>query len=124
MIEWYISERQEGKTEHLIEWVKQADKIRSYPFWNRIVLVSSIQEAIYFRRQLLTRQEWDSSPDGLEYNMVYHLDDWNDMYSIREPVQIAIDNVEFFLNRLLFNTGGILVRATATGKVLEVPRHV
>jgi hypothetical protein len=121
MIEWYISERQEGKTEHLIEWVKQGNKVNFYPGWDRVILVASLQEADRLRGGDPATNKY-----GLEYHQVYALDEWVTRYpgSVLGPVQIGVDNVEHFLNRTLFGTYGRVAKITATGKVLEVPRHV
>lgn len=116
-IEWFISERQRGKTTALIEWVKQGRKVNYYPGWDRIILVSSRQEA-----DLLRGGEPETNKYGLEYHQVYYLDEWKTMWQggVAGPITLGIDNVEFFLNRMLFNTAYSRIAViTGTGKVVN-----
>ncbi len=122
-IQWYIAGRQQGKTTDLITWVKGGHKVSYYPYWDRVIITSSIQEANLIRRQLYRAD----SVDGLEYNMVYHWEDWKNANhgTIRGRVEIGIDNVDFFLNRMLFiNTSSTIVRATATGTTQAWPEVI
>lgn len=115
-VEWFIADRQQGKTAYLINWVKGGYRVSYYPYWDRIILVSSMHEA-----NLLRGGDPETNKYGLEYNQVYFLDEWLNRYQggLTGPVTIGIDNIEFFLNRMLFNTYGSVKVITATGKVVE-----
>jgi hypothetical protein len=116
-IQWYISDRQQGKTAALIEWVKGGNKVGYYPGWDRIILVSSRQEA-----DLLRGGDPETNKYGLEYHQVYYYEEWKNSYKhgVQGPVVLGIDNVEFFLNRMLFNTAySRIAMITGTGEVIE-----
>jgi hypothetical protein len=121
MIEWYISNRQEGKTQDLIDWVKQGVRTSHYPGWSRIIVVPDMEQA-----QRLRGGDPKTNKYGLEYHQVFYVSEWLHAYgTLDDPiVEIGVDNVDMILARLLNNPAGRVVRATATGKVLEVPRHV
>ena len=113
MIHWYIADRQQGKTHDLITWVMGGSKVDYCPGWDRIILVSSRLEADRLRDDVL-----------LDRNQIFTLDEWKEASGIRGPVQIGIDNVEYFLNRLLFNTAGTIARATANGTTRAWPEVI
>jgi len=109
-IEWHITGRQNGKTHRLIEWVKQGRPVDYYPGWDRVILTSSKLEADdIFRRY----------PE-LDSHQVYPLNTWSNRFvagGIQGPVTLGIDNVEYFLNRMLYNTAySRIAMITGTGE--------
>jgi len=119
-IQWYISARQEGKTHALVNWVKGGRKVSYWPYWDRVILVSSRREADILRRPVADETRYD-----LDYHQVFTVDEWKKgiQSRIRGPIVLGIDNIEYFLNRMLFNTGySQIAMITGTGELLVPER--
>lgn len=84
--------RQQGKTHELIEWVLEGVKTDSYPNWSRVLLVHNLQEADRLRG-------FHGQP--LDYRQVFTYDEWSGGRIGKIPVLIAVDNAEFYLQRML-----------------------
>lgn len=98
--------RQAGKTNKLIEWIKEGHLIDSYPGWSRVILTSTIQEADMIRntKLRLQRKEFDT------YRWVFSFDEWVRAavpYSL--GIEVAIDNVDMLLSYMLRGQGLIKV---------------
>lgn len=120
MIRWYIADRQRGKTEDLITWVKQGQKRSVWPYWTRIIIEPNMQMA-----DLLRGGDPATNKYGLDYTQVFFLDEWLGAYrgnNIR-GVEIGIDNVDILLGNLLAGWGQI-ARATATGDISAWPEVI
>jgi hypothetical protein len=81
-----------GKTYELLEWVLQAQKTKSYPFWDRIILTTHLSEAQRLRTQLRTETD---DPDA--YNLVFSVNEWVTAHRGLKPVQIAFDNLDLYI---------------------------
>lgn len=92
--------RQAGKTTELIEWVRQGNAVPHYPFFDRVILVRSLNDGMRLRNHY-----------GLEFNQVYHLEDWQKARIVAD-VEVAIDNADDMLQYLVRQ--GHLVAATFT----------
>lgn len=108
MIEWMIADRQEGKTRHLIEWLLEGNAVNYFPGWDRIILVSSRFEVDTLRND-----------PQISHTQVFTVDEWIEVLGRKGtgPLKIAIDNVDYILNRMFSFATGTIVKATANGKV-------
>jgi hypothetical protein len=88
-MEIYTAGRQQGKTTYLIDWVREGIKTDSYPFWDRVILTYSIQEADRLRRKY-----------KLDYNQVYSTIEWTRSHIGPKPVKLAIDNADILLSEM------------------------
>lgn len=97
-----VDSRQTGKTDKLVEWVRQGEKIYSYPHWTRVILTSSIVEAERVRTIY-----------NLDYRQVFSVGEWRHAKLGLSPVEIGIDNLDLVLRNLL---GFVPDIATLTGE--------
>ena len=84
--------RAEGKTTDLVRWVKEGKDTKSYPFWSRVILVHSLQEAQRMRKK--------GNEYGLDYTQVYSYQEWANAYKGLLPVEVGIDNADILLQSL------------------------
>ena len=82
--------RRAGKTHDLIQWVKQGEKMETYPGWSRVILTHSLQEA-----QRL-RTEFD-----VDYRQVFSVAEWRSARLGNRPVEVALDNADLVLAEVL-----------------------
>lgn len=101
-MKFMVTGRAHGKTSTLVEWVKQGEPTDSYPFWTRVILCPDFRQA----QQL--RMDFD-----LEYRQVFGIDEWKRARLGARPVELAIDNVDLFLE---YELGGGIKLVTATGE--------
>lgn len=99
-MEVIVRPRQAGKTTQLVEWVREGSAVPFYPFFDRVIVTQS-----------LNRGMWLRSHFGLEYNQVYHLEDWRRARIVAD-VDIAIDDGDDMLQHLVGH--GRLVKVTFT----------
>jgi hypothetical protein len=100
-MEIYTAGKQQGKTTHLINWVREGVKTDSYPFWDRVILTISIREADRLRKDY-----------NLDYNQIYPAREWLNAHIGPKPVKVAIDNADIVLSEIFHNS--ILDIATFT----------
>lgn len=94
-----VAGRRQGKTTQLLEWLKEAKRTDSYPFWDRVLLVHTTREAQRLRIDLRTEAEEKGIEDsGLYYNLVYSYEEWKGAYLGVCPVDIAVDNLDFLIS--------------------------
>jgi hypothetical protein len=98
-----VRPRQAGKTYEMVQWVKQGEPTRSYPFWSRIILCPTLEMA----QRLRTDETY-----GLDYTQVFGVDEWRRARKGPLPVEVAIDNLDLFLAIGLGQTPAVV---TVTG---------
>lgn len=81
-----VRPRQGGKTRELIRWVKEGKPTGSYPFWSRIILCHTFDEAQRLRTE-----------GSLEYRQVFSVREWRQSHIGPDPMEIAVDNVDLVL---------------------------
>lgn len=121
MIRWYIADRQRGKTEDLITWVKQGKKTKTYPYWTRIIIEPNMATADQLRGGDPATNKY-----GLDYQQVFSWEEWRGVYRGARSyldIEIGIDNVDILLGDLLQGWGQI-ARATATGDISAWPEVI
>lgn len=96
--------RRGGKTHRMVQWVLEGVKTGSYPFWNRVLVVSTINEADYLRRT------WPE----LDYRQVFSWDEWRKARLGALPVEVAVDNADQVLAGVL---GQSVSAISVTGSV-------
>lgn len=99
-----VGGRRSGKTTELLKWLSQAKRTRSYPFWDRVLLVHTTDRAQHLRIALRKEAELKGIDDGLHYNLVYSYEEWKTIHLGQEPVEIAVDDIEFLFHRLFGQT--------------------
>lgn len=118
----YIAGRRCGKTTKVIEWVEQGKRTPVYPFWTRVIVTPTAQEADRLRELLFTRAEARGAPtglltEGLLYNQVYAAEEWRRAHIPRDWIgEIAIDNAEWLLQTMFRQPPSLI---TMTGTVVE-----
>lgn len=100
--------RQAGKTHDLVQWVLLGKPTNSYPFWSRVLLVPTIQQANDVRRLY----------QDLDYRQVFSVREWQNARLGSDPVQVSIDNVEWLLQEIV-GPANILAYASLTGTATE-----
>jgi hypothetical protein len=113
-----VGGRRSGKTTESLKWLKEAKRVDAYPFWDRVLLTFSTDEAQRLRIQLRREAERTGVPDsGLYYNLVYSFEEWRRAHlgSSWEGA-VAVDNAEFILQKYL-NHGQHLAIVTMTAKL-------
>jgi hypothetical protein len=101
-VELIISGRRCGKTTKCLEWVMGAERTDSYPFWDRVILCFTSQEADRLRGELRRRARslrWSDQLVSLVYNMVYSCEEWKRAQVGRHPVKVWIDNADLYLQQ-------------------------
>lgn len=85
-----VRPRQAGKTYALVEWVREGVEDPTWPFWTRIIVTHSEDEARRIRRYY-----------DLDDHQVFCFRDWQGRYrySAAAP-EIAIDNLDLILSNL------------------------
>lgn len=77
-----IAGRRNGKTTAALDWLREAKRVSSYPFWDRVLLTMSLDEAQRLRIMLRKEAEEANIPDaGLYYNLVYSFEEWRNAVS-------------------------------------------
>ena len=104
-MEVVVRPRRAGKTNELIEWVKQGEKRRAYPFWTRIILTYSMQEAERLRK---------TPAFGLDYHQVFSAKEWRNRYRGTKPLEVGVDNADILLRMFVDEN---ITRVTMTGEV-------
>jgi hypothetical protein len=108
-VEIIIGGRRTGKTTKALEWLAQAERIDTYPFWSRVLLVHSTDYAQDLRIRL--RQEAESRGEddyALSYNKVYSWEEWATVHLGIQPVEVLVDNADFLLNQFLSQFKGMV----------------
>lgn len=105
----YAADRQQGKTERVIEWLSAGKRTDSYPFWSRVLIVPTYMEAERLRKGVLAQR----FPDEDVYRWVFALDEWATARLGRDPVEIAVDNADYLLASLLGQAPAVI---TVTGE--------
>jgi hypothetical protein len=82
-----VRPRQAGKTHALVQWVKEGEATNSYPFWSRIILTPSIEQAMRLREEY----------EDLDYNQVFAWIEWSTMRRGSLPVEVAVDNLDMIV---------------------------
>ena len=115
-MELIIGGRRYGKTIKALEWVEVGQRTSSYPFWDRVLLCTTSQEADRLRDDLLERAaaRGEDNTWGLFYNRVYSVEEWARARVGREPVQLWLDNADLFLQMYLGRGGSSLKGVTWT----------
>jgi hypothetical protein len=103
-VELIVGGRRAGKTEASLKWVEQAVPTSSYPYWSRVLLTVSLNEADRLRGVLKARARgrgWNSTMVGLCYNMVYSVYEWRKTTTGIEPVELLLDNADMYLQEVI-----------------------
>jgi hypothetical protein len=108
-----VSDRGSGKTTRLLDWLAQGQEIPGYPGWSRVLLVHSIDEVLRLRDIIRADPEHPLIED--DPHRIYHLEDWQHAHA-SYPVEVALDNAEMHLTRLLGRGGGRLATVAMTGE--------
>lgn len=114
----YVRGRRWGKTTKTIEWVEQGKRVPHYPFWDRVIVTPTREEAIRLRDMLSKRalERGDADPQGLQYNRVYYAEEWQRAYVGRDwQGEIALDNAEWLFTQMFRQTPSLV---TMTGRLL------
>jgi hypothetical protein len=105
-----IRSRQGGKTQALINWVRQGHEIDSWPYWSRVIITHDMQSAVQLRNKMREA----------EVHRVFYLEEWHARHygynRQREPLEIAIDNADIILRNLLDDSLARMEVVTATGE--------
>jgi hypothetical protein len=117
-MELIIGGRRYGKTTQALEWVDQAERIKGYPFWSRVLLVVNSHEADRLRKLLRDRAEarGEGDPAGLIYNKVYCVEEWKTAKVGANDVDVMLDNADLVLASLFNRRGSRLAGATWTAR--------
>jgi len=102
-MDYILGGRRYGKTRKCLEWVLMDNEPTSnYPFWQKIILCISPQEAKRLRSELrrMARSRGVQDPNDLIYNMVYSTEEWNRAQIGRESVKVMLDNADLFLQQM------------------------
>lgn len=94
--------RQAGKTYEAVQWVLEGEQTDSYPGWTRVILAHNIHEADRIREDY----------PALDYRQVFGIEEMRNARFGPKPVEIAVDNADMVLQRLL---GRSVALATTTG---------
>jgi hypothetical protein len=91
----------QGKTQELVNWVKEGVQTDSYPGWSRILIVPNREQATFI---------YSTYKKELEdiHHRVYFLEEWQRAHLGGEKVEIALDNADMVLQRL-FGTNPLKV---------------
>lgn len=108
-----VGGRQSGKTMRLLEWVAEGERIPRYPGWNRVLVVHSIDESLRLRSIIRADPENPMFED--DAHRVYSFEEWREAVGVSPEVQVALDNAEFALARLI--GPGMLTKVSLTGEV-------
>jgi len=101
-MEIILGGRRTGKTTKALEWLKQARRIDTYPFWDRVLLVPGLDEAQHLRINLRKEAEERGEDDAsLYYNLVYCFEEWETAHLGRQPVHVYIDRAEIIFYQML-----------------------
>lgn len=104
-----VAGRRMGKTTQLLEWLKEAKRTDSYPFWDRVLLVHDVRKAQDLRIRLRTEAEQKGVADsGVYYNLVYSYEEWKRARLGRSPVDIAVDDIDFLLGSYFGQTPNLV----------------
>lgn len=95
--------RRNGKTTEAVEWVLAGEATDSYPFWTRVLLVSSIDAADNVRSQF----------PALDYRQVFAWDEWRRARLGTRPVEVALDNADILIAQTI---GQVARLVTLTGE--------
>ncbi len=99
----FVGGRRGGKTTKCLEWLEQAKRVPQYPFWDRILLTPSLDEAQRLRVMLRRREEERNGPEagsGLYYNLVYSFEEWRTArLGLGWQGEVAVDNAEWIIER-------------------------
>ncbi len=107
---FHVTDRGEGKTEALVNWVKLGVSENGFPHWSRVIVTHNEHEAERLRKQY-----------NLTKNQVWAWDYWVARGRGRgsnSHLQVAVDNVDIILQGLLH---AYPVIVTATGEKYEGP---
>lgn len=114
-MEIIIGGRGYGKTTKCFEWLAEAKRTNSYPFWDRVLLVLDLDRAqrlrVELRQQAESRGEEDAS---LYYNQVYCVQEWEGAHLGRgaAPVKVMMDDAQSIIERMLYRRGHELAGVT------------
>lgn len=108
-----VGGRQSGKTMRLLEWVAAGEKIARYPGWSRVLVVDSIDEVSRLRSIIRADRENPLFED--DPHRVYSFREWQSAVGVDPSVEVALDNAEFVLARVI--GPGRLSAASMTGEV-------
>lgn len=100
--------RRSGRTTKLLEWLKQAVPTNSYPFWDRVLLVHSLDRAQDLRGQLARWSRSRGDKHGLAYNLVYSYTEWREARIGHMPVEIAVDDVDMLVSNYFHQTPALI----------------
>lgn len=115
-----VTGRRCGKTTKCLEWLAGAKRVPHYPFWDRILLTFSPEEAQRIRVKLRTDAEEANLPDAaLYYNLVYSFEEWRTAHlGSQWSGEVAVDNAEFIISQY-FRQRQRLAIITITGTLVE-----
>lgn len=122
MMEIIVGGRRCGKTEACLEWVDGAQRIKGYPFWDRVLLCVHQPEADRLRKELRKRaaERGETDPAGLIYNKVYYVEEWKTARVGASHVDLMLDNADIYLQHVLTRGRGGLHGITLTGIAAEL----
>jgi hypothetical protein len=118
VMKFIILDQGEGKTTKLIKWVKQGHEINTWPYWSRIIITHTMQNADLLRNTM--RKEHGMDRIGLDYHQVFFLGEWQNrgQGAQRESVEVGLDNADLVLQEVLGDYTKLSV-VTATGEFEE-----
>jgi hypothetical protein len=101
-MEIILGGRRHGKTTKALEWLAQARRLDTYPFWDRVLLVPGLDEAQHIRTRLRREAEERGEVDAsLYYYLVYCFEEWSTAMLGRQPVHVYIDRAEVLFYQML-----------------------
>lgn len=113
-----VAGRRNGKTTKALEWLELGERVPQYPFWSRVLVTATQEQATLYRNLILKRAEGqDSVDERLLYNKVYAAEEWRRAHiDYAWKGEIAIDNVEQLLQQMLRCSPSLI---TMTGQLLN-----
>lgn len=115
-----VAGRRQGRTTQLLKWLKEAKRTNSYPFWDRVMLVHTIDRAQRLRIDLRREAEAKGVADsGVYYNLVYSFEEWKRARIGHHPVDIAVDDIDFLLGNYFGQTPKLV---SIHGRLQHLPK--
>lgn len=108
------TDRQEGKTTRLLEWLGGGQAISSYPGWSRVLVVHNFHEVERLRSEIRATEPASLEDDP---HRIYSWEEWQTAQGVDPSVEVAVDNAEFHLPRL----PGRVTLVSLTAKRWESP---
>lgn len=97
--------RKTGKTQQVVDWVLEGERVHGYPGWSRVLLVHNLEEVVRLRDQY-----------SIDSKQIFSLHEWQRAHNVHPDTEVAIDNLDMYLPNLI-GRHGRPVLTTITGEV-------